>query len=140
MIFNKKIIATLLLISVLVVGLQVITPVAAHDTSNAIDTGNFKQNGKITHYSAEYGIYNNKENKSVLFITFHGTNKKNKFFQENYVLVKTKKNQILSYSLTFDKNNKPNYTLLKVHKTTKNVKNFYTSYYKKYSGKQVKKL
>ena len=47
MIFNKKIIATLILISVLIIGLQIITPIAAHDTSNAIGSDNFKQNGKL---------------------------------------------------------------------------------------------
>ena len=69
-------------------------------------------------------------------MNFHG-NKKNKSFQKSYVLIK---NQILSYSLTFDKNNKAKYTLLKVRKTTKSVKNFYTSYYKKYSINQVRKI
>ena len=129
-IFNKKIIFALFLISVFVVGLQIAQPVCA---TGGFDIGSFKVNGKEIMYNA---WKDSKKGKTRINIDFVGKEVPKKY--ENIVLIKTK-NQIKTYSVIYDKNFNTKTKLLKTYRTTKSMDSFYKSTFKKIIINQVKK-
>jgi len=125
--FNKKI-TVLILISVFVVGLQMVTPVNALDVAPPFDSGNFKVSGFKVGYDTYYG-----KNKNELYLNFY----MGKPYEKQYLLKKSN-NNIKSYEGYYNKNDKFVYKHLKTYKTTNSLKTFYSKTYKPYIIKQEK--
>ena len=138
---NIKKIFVLLLFVVAIAG--IITPVNSANPPYFIEEGTFKVNGGDTFYYTAYGYSKNKVNKNELDVNFFGSGKKGKVVNKFYLLKKTKKNQIKAYSATYyqtiyDTSFKPKYKFFKTYTTSKNLKNFYYSTFKKYGVNQMK--
>jgi len=103
---------------------------------NNIEKGNFKVEGNLISYEVKntWNYNKNKLNKNEVAIIFY----KGKFFQQIYLLKKTKKTQIKSFYLSEYIKGKPQYKNLKTYITTKSVENFYFKNYKPEIIKKVK--